>query len=159
LADEPTGELDRESAAQVHDLLVAVCQAQGSALLLVSHDTQAVRIVDRVVRVRDGRLSEEWRPGDAGTESLVVDDRGWVRLPEQLRRRVGVGARVHASAAGATIVLRDPINQTATDEPPPAPPAQIVHNGLIATLTDVTVDRDGRRILDGQSLDVHGGAL
>jgi ABC-type lipoprotein export system ATPase subunit len=159
LADEPTGELDRESAAQVHDLLVAVCQTQGSALLLVSHDTQAERIVDRVVRVRDGRLSEEWHAGDAGAESLVVDDRGWVRLPEQLRRRVGAGTRLRAATAGATIVLRDPTSPTAADEPAPVAPAMIVHNGVIAALAGVTIARDGRRILDGQSLDVHSGGL
>src|SRR6185295_18260675 len=60
LADEPTGELDRESAEEVYDLLVAAAAASGSALVLVTHDARAARVADRIVRIRDGRLSEEW---------------------------------------------------------------------------------------------------
>ena len=105
LADEPTGELDRVSADAVYDLLVQATVALGAALLLVSHDARAGRIADRVVRIRDGRLSEEWTPGTTSSETLVVDDRGWLRLPEALRRRTGVETGVHADAAEGRIVL------------------------------------------------------
>ncbi len=83
LADEPSGELDAVNAELVYDALAAAAAAAGAALVLVSHDRRAARIADRVVRIRDGRLSETWRPG--GEELLVVDDRGWLRLPEQVR--------------------------------------------------------------------------
>ena len=78
LADEPTGELDRASADVVYDLLAALARRTGATLLVVSHDPGAARIADRVVHVRDGRVSEE---GGA----LVIDDRGWLRLPGPLR--------------------------------------------------------------------------
>ena len=83
LADEPSGELDLASADLVDDALSAAVRAAGAALVLVSHDRRAARIGDRVVRIRDGRLSETWQPG--GEELLVVDDRGWLRLPEAVR--------------------------------------------------------------------------
>ena len=85
LADEPTGELDRPSARRVYELLAEASTRWGAALVLVSHDPLAGAHADRVVRIRDGRLGETWRPtadGAPGPELLVVDDRGWVRLPE-----------------------------------------------------------------------------
>ncbi|MBO0870582.1 MAG: ATP-binding cassette domain-containing protein, partial [Micromonosporaceae bacterium] len=105
LADEPTGELDRVAADAVYDLLSTVATGTGAALVLVSHDTQAMRVADRVVRIRDGRLSEEWTPADAGNESLVVDDRGWVRLPEPLRARTGISSRAHTAAHPQGLLL------------------------------------------------------
>ena len=59
LADEPTGELDRASADVVYDVLAALAARTGATLLVVSHDPGAARIADRVVHVRDGRVSEE----------------------------------------------------------------------------------------------------
>ena len=85
LADEPTGELDRGAARRVYELLAQASTTWGAALVLVSHDPLAGAHADRVVRIRDGRLGETWRPtadGTPGPELLVVDDRGWVRLPE-----------------------------------------------------------------------------
>ena len=67
LADEPTGELDPGSADEVYDLLAAAAPGRGAALLVVSHDNRAARIADRIVRIRDGRLSEEWTPGTPAT--------------------------------------------------------------------------------------------
>ena len=100
LADEPTGELDRAAADAVYDLLAEAAAAPARRCVLVTHDAGAARIADRVVRIRDGRLCEQWRRPDAGArETLVVDDRGWVRLPEPLRRRPGV-ARRRARPAG-----------------------------------------------------------
>ena len=99
LADEPSGELDAVAADGLYDLLAAATTATGAALILVSHDVRAARIADRVVRIRDGRLSEQWHPGTPDDEELVVDDRGWVRLPEGLRRRDRC-ARNRPAAAG-----------------------------------------------------------
>jgi ABC-type lipoprotein export system ATPase subunit len=172
LADEPTGDLDRENAEAVHDLLATVTGAVGAALLLVSHDTQAVRIAHRIVRIRDGRCSEEWRPDDAGRESLVVDDRGWVRLPESVRRETGMRERLHASVVDGSIFLSnadestDTVDETPTEAIRADPWAASDRAGVttavdrpIATLTDVTVDRGGRRVLDKRSLRVCPGAL
>jgi ABC-type lipoprotein export system ATPase subunit len=163
LADEPTGELDRASADAVYDLLAAVASASGAALVLVSHDVRATRIAERVVRIRDGRLSEEWSPDGADRETLVVDDRGWVRLPEPLRRRTGANSRVRAEVSDGAIVLAGlgepldaptvPANAEPAPDPAPAPGEEVVE------LSGVTVDRDGRRVLSGQDLRLRRGTL
>ncbi len=82
LADEPTGELDDDAARGVHALLQAVA-ADGTGVVLVSHDARAEAYADRAVRLRDGRLAQEWVPGRPGVVQ-VADSRGWVRLPSEL---------------------------------------------------------------------------
>ncbi len=58
LADEPTGNLDRETGQGVLDLLGEMTRAVGRAVLLVTHSEEAVPLADRVLELRDGRLSE-----------------------------------------------------------------------------------------------------
>jgi ABC-type lipoprotein export system ATPase subunit len=162
LADEPTGELDPDSADEVYDLLAAAAASSGAALLVVSHDTRATRIADRIVRIRDGRLSEEWRPDDAGRESLVVDDRGWVRLPEPLRRRASIGTRVRASTVDSSVVLEPvgaeiPVEAGAPSLHGAAPRAG--QGATVAVATGIVVRRDGRSVLDGVDLALRAGTL
>jgi ABC-type lipoprotein export system ATPase subunit len=164
-ADEPTGELDQVSADAVYDLLATAAAGNGAALLVVSHDARAGRIADRIVRIRDGRLSEEWRPiGDGTTasdETLVVDDRGWVRLPEPMRRRTGLTSRGHATVDGDAIVLRsaaDPVAEAGSVPSAPAP-APAMPGAEVASVTGIVVDRDDRRVLDGVSLVLRAGTL
>lgn len=63
LADEPTGNLDRENAEAVLGYLKEFT-GHGGAVLLVTHDDHAVSYADEVVRLRDGRLvkSEQAEP-------------------------------------------------------------------------------------------------
>jgi ABC-type lipoprotein export system ATPase subunit len=63
LADEPTGNLDPESAAQVLALL-AELNAEGQTIVLVTHDLQIAERAPRVVRLRAGAVAED-RPGAA----------------------------------------------------------------------------------------------
>jgi ABC-type lipoprotein export system ATPase subunit len=155
-ADEPTGELDQGSADEVYDLLVTAAAAHGAALLVVSHDARAARIADRIIRIRDGRLSEEWQP--SGSEALVVDDRGWVRLPEPLRRRTGVLERAHAAVLDAAIVLT-PVEAPVSTVEDVAPVAVRVPGPEVASLTGVAVARDGRAILSELDLSLRAGTL
>lgn len=62
LADEPTGNLDPDTAGQVLDLLVREIRARGAGGVLVTHSTLAARSADRVLRLAGGRLA----PGTAG---------------------------------------------------------------------------------------------
>jgi putative ABC transport system ATP-binding protein len=64
LADEPTGNLDRRTAAEVIDRLRASNREQGTTVILVTHDEEtAGRVADRLVRLRDGRvLTSEGTP-------------------------------------------------------------------------------------------------
>jgi putative ABC transport system ATP-binding protein len=63
LADEPTGNLDTQRSREVLELLVEVCREHGTAVLLVTHDPQAVAFADRVHALRDGRIVE-YEPDD-----------------------------------------------------------------------------------------------
>jgi lipoprotein-releasing system ATP-binding protein len=55
-ADEPTGNLDVESGAEIVKLLRCVNQDQGVTILMVTHNLELVRHTDRVVRMAAGRL-------------------------------------------------------------------------------------------------------
>jgi ABC-type lipoprotein export system ATPase subunit len=65
LADEPTGNLDAETAQVVVTVLVRAAREHGSAVVLVTHDPQVARHADRVVRLRSGRLDPDWLPDPA----------------------------------------------------------------------------------------------
>jgi lipoprotein-releasing system ATP-binding protein len=58
LADEPTGNLDRENAEQVLDLMVDLQKAHGTALIIVTHDHELAGTMDRRLKLSAGRLSE-----------------------------------------------------------------------------------------------------
>lgn len=58
LADEPTGNLDDENAANVLELFERLLRASGKTLVLVTHSAAAARVADRTLELRDGRLSE-----------------------------------------------------------------------------------------------------
>jgi ABC-type lipoprotein export system ATPase subunit len=102
LADEPTGELDAATAQGVYTLVRDLAREQGATALIVSHDIGSAAIADRMVQVRDGRVSAEGPPGE---EALVVAPTGWVRLPEDLLDRSGIGSRARPELAGSTISL------------------------------------------------------
>jgi putative ABC transport system ATP-binding protein len=56
LADEPTGNLDAATGAQVIELLFELNRENGATLLLVTHDEALTRRCDRVLRLAGGRL-------------------------------------------------------------------------------------------------------
>ncbi|MCK9903796.1 ABC transporter ATP-binding protein [Frankia sp. Cpl3] len=58
LADEPTGNLDEETAAAVLELFVAAQRMSGSAVVLITHDAKIAARADRVVELTRGRLHE-----------------------------------------------------------------------------------------------------
>lgn len=68
IADEPTGQLDSDTAATIMELLVALTHEQGIAALVATHDPQLMGRADRLIELHDGRLlPTEQPPARAGT--------------------------------------------------------------------------------------------
>jgi ABC-type lipoprotein export system ATPase subunit len=104
LADEPTGELDRENANAIFALIRELAADYGTTVLVVTHDPAAARFADRAVRIRDGRVSEELHA--AGADRIVVGRGGWLRLPEELLREAGIREHAEAELAGGDLRIR-----------------------------------------------------
>ena len=105
LADEPTGELDAANADQVYDVLGELVREHGCTTVIVSHDPESTRIADRIVRIRDGRVSEEWSRADDEGDTIVVGRGGWLRLPEELLLRAGIGAKATARFENGAVLV------------------------------------------------------
>ena len=58
LADEPTGNLDQETGSNIIDLLFELKEKENATLLLVTHDKTLARRCNRILQVRDGKVSE-----------------------------------------------------------------------------------------------------
>ncbi len=57
LADEPTGNLDSATTAEILELLVALNEETGSTLVMVTHDPNAAKICHRVLTLKDGKIT------------------------------------------------------------------------------------------------------
>ena len=99
LADEPTAELDSESAGRVLDAFRAVNKEFHVTIIMVTHDLVAARRADRRIRVRDGRVIHEGVPVEP-----VADD-GRVRLPDEAVAALG-GLDLEAEVTADEVRLR-----------------------------------------------------
>ena len=70
--------------------------------MIVSHDPASTRIADRVVHLRDGRVSEEHRDGE---ETVVVGSGGWLRVPEETLAASGIVRRARVVARDGVVEL------------------------------------------------------
>lgn len=70
LADEPSGSLDSQNKAELHQLFFDLRDKMGQTFVIVTHDETLASITDRTIRMEDGRLAQEPQPQDAPSEDL-----------------------------------------------------------------------------------------
>lgn len=108
LADEPTGELDSQTASEVFGVLRALNEKLGVTIIVVTHDPAIANQIDRVVAIRDGRISTESfrRIGFKGTESYVfhdeyavIDRTGRLQIPKEYLEKLDVKDRAQLKLA------------------------------------------------------------
>jgi ABC-type lipoprotein export system ATPase subunit len=117
LADEPTAELDGANARELLEDLTGLLRDLGTAAIMVTHDQQLERHVDRVIQIRDGRTSTErrWlaRPNgdrDVADELVILDRAGRLQLPRAHVEKLGLRdrVRVHLEADSIRITPAEP---------------------------------------------------
>lgn len=134
LGDEPTGELDTQTAAEIVQLLHEINERYGTTIILVTHDPATAAAMNRVVTIRDGRTSTETirrsngapetaaRTSGGFEQYLVVDAVGRLQLPEAVIEAAGIGRRVTVERTEQGVLLR-PAAEAAAAESPSAVPA------------------------------------
>ena len=115
LADEPTGELDSQTAADIFDAFRSVNETYGVTVVIVTHDISITKEVDRIVTIRDGRSSLEAvriptfrRPGEPREildEFVILDRAGRLQLPREYMEKLSLKERVKVLLAGDHIKI------------------------------------------------------
>jgi putative ABC transport system ATP-binding protein len=139
-ADEPTGNLDGRTGAEIVEMMFRLQRERGSTLVLVTHDEALARRCDRIVRLRDGRIEAiEDTQAEAPVETVTAPAQVSVSVsfsPEPASTipaaaviaPAAVIAETTAPAAEAARVEQPqaPTPEPSTSEPPapePEPPA------------------------------------
>ena len=120
LADEPTGELDGETSAEVFDALRTENREFGATVVVVTHDPEVSGKVARTVAIRDGRTSSEVLRGEghlSGAEAAgageqqaeeyaVMDRTGRVQVPREYREALALAHRVRLTLEADHVAVR-----------------------------------------------------
>ena len=119
LADEPTGEVDEANARRIYQIFKDLNQEFNLTTLIVSHDINLARYVDRVVSIRDGKVSSETvrqasAEGEgelaghhaAFTELIVLDSAGRLEIPKDFREKLGIQRYVRMELVEDGIFIR-----------------------------------------------------
>ncbi|MEU9143388.1 ATP-binding cassette domain-containing protein, partial [Streptomyces sp. NPDC048349] len=116
LADEPTGELDSETAAAIFEAFRTVNRELGATVVIVTHDPLVAGEVRRTVAIRDGRTSSEVLrrtvTDEHGAQSVsereyvMLDRTGRVQLPQKFLEALGMEQRVAVDLAADHIEVR-----------------------------------------------------
>jgi ABC-type lipoprotein export system ATPase subunit len=140
LADEPTGEVDSTTAQGLLDLFRELNRAYGLTTIIVTHDPQIARRVDRVVAIRDGRTSTETirrvsqleqamvGDGPASLKSaaeeevtfhhyVVLDSAGRLQVPAEYLDQLGISDRATLELTEEGILIQPVDGKEALAEP------------------------------------------
>jgi putative ABC transport system ATP-binding protein len=124
LGDEPTGEVDTATAQEILAMFRQMNEHYGLTTIIVTHDPQIARNVDRVVTIRDGSTSSETVRRVADVEAalavgvqdvaatthiyeeyVVVDAAGRLQIPPDLREELGIRDRVTLEKVDGGVVV------------------------------------------------------
>jgi ABC-type lipoprotein export system ATPase subunit len=114
LADEPTGELDSQTASEIFAVLRTLNRELGVTIVIVTHDPAIANQIDRVVAIRDGKISTESfrRISFAGREAYVyheeyavVDRAGRLQIPREYLERLDVKERARLTLEGDHVAV------------------------------------------------------
>ncbi|MBR3928930.1 MAG: ABC transporter ATP-binding protein [Clostridia bacterium] len=129
LADEPTGSVDQKTSDYILDMLRDINKHSGVTIVIVTHDQLLAKKVNRVVAIRDGKISSERimkesylaRLSDISAmtdvsevqdEYVVMDKAGRLQLPSDMLKRLGVkGNRVRMEMKESEIIIRKPFEE------------------------------------------------
>jgi ABC-type lipoprotein export system ATPase subunit len=130
LADEPTGSVDSKTAASILDIFRELSRNLGITVVIVTHDLQISKKVDRVVAIRDGRTSSEFirrksyaeelaemrngvfnqGGGETHEELAVIDRAGRLQIPSDYLNALGLKGKnkIKVELDGDRIMLYSP---------------------------------------------------
>lgn len=125
LADEPTGSVDSKTSAMILDLFQELNRTMGLTVVIVTHDLELARKVDRVVSIRDGKTSSELlrRKGteeeseaaaateqedDTHEELAVLDQAGRLQIPREYLQAIGADGKLRIELEEGRIILLPP---------------------------------------------------
>ncbi len=129
LADEPTGSVDQKTSDYILDMLRAINRESGVTIVIVTHDQLLAKKVNRVVAIRDGKISSERIMKDSYAKRLsdisamtdvnevqdeyvVMDKAGRLQLPSDMLKKLGVkGNRVRMEMKGNEIIIKKPFEE------------------------------------------------
>jgi putative ABC transport system ATP-binding protein len=124
LADEPTGEVDTQTAKAIYRTFQTLSRDHGITTLIVSHDPMIARQVDRVVGIRDGMLASETIRQSQPTrgedelnvheeeddhnyaELVVLDNAGRVHIPQEFLEQFNITGRAQLELTEEGILIR-----------------------------------------------------
>ncbi len=101
LADEPTGEVDWQTAERILTLLHTLRKRYQLTIVMVTHDQRVAESADRTVSIRDGRTSSEI--GQDDVETVVIDAVGRLQIPVEVRQRLQIGRRATVTVVDGVI--------------------------------------------------------
>jgi putative ABC transport system ATP-binding protein len=112
LVDEPTSQLDEDARETLLDAMLTATREAGTTVVMVTHDEQVAGRMQRMVRMRDGRVGAE---GLRHEQYAVIGADGSVQLPDELLAAWPAGSTVRVEATSEHEIR---LTRRATDEPP-----------------------------------------
>jgi ABC-type lipoprotein export system ATPase subunit/bifunctional DNA-binding transcriptional regulator/antitoxin component of YhaV-PrlF toxin-antitoxin module len=134
LADEPTGEVDEETALMIYATFRELNEQLDITILIVSHDPGIAKHVDRVVAIRDGKLATETvrrassvvesgdtldgvEPEPEFEELVVLDSAGRLQLPKEYLQQLAINKRVQLELLDDGIMVRPAASDLSHTDP------------------------------------------